>query len=513
MQFTKKGFLLVLAGMFSIVLGITLTGCDVFGPERDAPNETQDSSGILERKDILALSHLAEDHITGAEDMAVKVNDFFQDKTGSRSVAASTPVISGVKTFTSTVPTGFASKPSNARSVDEAIEPSDIPFYIFSLENPVEETEGFAITCGDNRIGDIIAVVENGAWDDPENPFLEVFYTNLGAYIMDTIDIYNSITDEDIVDAVAKAEDVDADNPRAVSNSTMYDFNAPNPPRLATQWNQFYPYYDVINSVYGRLNYSVYDKYVTGCVATAMAQIMAYHKWPAASALTGSFIDPYNTTQIKNFTDQSVKNYDWAAMVPGWPGYPSLPSGTDATRQIGVLMYEIGKNVNMAYGSSKTGGSSTLSKTTAIPAFIKMGYKTPSPHQAYSFSAVQSSIDEKKPVFIRAYSTMTTTTTYSWIDIFHWFPRTSTTPGGGHAWVIDDYRTRTLVLPIFSFNIVLPVPYVWCNLGGGGTSDGWYVSGMFDTKVGPVSATRSVQGVEGNFQFDIGIIPNITPNR
>jgi hypothetical protein len=67
---------------------------------------------------------------------------------------------------------------------------------------------------------------------------------------------------------------------------------------------------------------------------------------------------------------------------------------------------------------------------------------------------------------------------------------------------------------------------VHCNLGWGGTSNGWYKSGVFDTNEGIVDdVQRSVGGVqrstvtttEGNddnyYRYILQIVPYLKPNR
>jgi hypothetical protein len=129
-----------------------------------------------------------------------------------------------------------------------------------------------------------------------------------------------------------------------------------------------------------------------------------------------------------------------------------------------------------------------------------------------------ASIDQKKPVYVSASDTKTTKKEYQWWDIFHWFPKTII-EYKGHAWVIDDYRIRTMVVPVLltvgPASIPMSVYQVHCNLGWGGGSNGWYQSGIFDTRkgAGPVESDRSVEGQDGNYQLRQQIIPYITPNK
>jgi len=474
-----------------------------------------DGSGQIEnRREALALMHAADSHETSEAELRNEVLALLQTDAVSRGAggSGSASVINGVRKFTSTIENGFSSYPANARSAAAEEEASEIAFYLFSLENQTAQTEGFALACGDNRVGTVLALVEDGAYDDMDNPFLSVFYPNLGDYIVNTIEEYNSITGEEIAAAVEQYSVVDADGSRTAFG-TVHDYDTPFAPlTAATQWNQASPYWDVINSVAGRSS----DKWNTGCVATAIAQIMACHGWPQkpasslrrpnASSYTTSFTDPYSKT-TKSF---SGVVYEWAAMKSQ---VSASSLSNNIKTEIGVLMLEIGGKVNMTYETGKSGASSEN-----VPgAFTAMGYKQATLTD-YNIGNIVASIDQKKPVYVSASDTKTTKKEYQWWDIFHWFPKTIITYEG-HAWVIDDYRIRTMVVPVLltvgPASIPMSVYQVHCNLGWGGGSNGWYQSGIFDTRsgAGPVESDRSVEGQKRNYQLRQQIIPYITPNK
>jgi hypothetical protein len=77
-------------------------------------------------------------------------------------------------------------KKKNTRSAN--IESfSDIDFYLYSIKNG--ENEGFAITCPDRRIGNILAVVDNGVFT-PEDDFMQLFGSCLYDYVENILYIF-----------------------------------------------------------------------------------------------------------------------------------------------------------------------------------------------------------------------------------------------------------------------------------------------------------------------------------
>ena len=82
---------------------------------------------------------------------------------------------------------------------------------------------------------------------------------------------------------------------------------------------------------------------VTGCVATAMAQVMKYHNHPAQGAGLHSYSAPNYGTLSANF---GATTYDWTAM-------PNTVSG--ANNAVATLMYHCGVGVDMQYSPQVSG--------------------------------------------------------------------------------------------------------------------------------------------------------------
>ena len=544
--------------LFSLIIGSVLAsalflGCEFFAKpdvQETPPASTEDQ----DRKDVLALMHLQVPYIS-EDTLESYVMDFLKAPAGSgaeRSVQSSQPVtITKTTKITHTVETGFAETTADQRSA-EPPESGEIPFYVFTLEDQRSGQTGFALTCGDNRIGAVLAVVEQGNYDD-DNPGLAVFYSGLGAYIEDTIGIYNTITQTDVENALKRvnvARYTGPDLPVTFEgNSAKFrslDGKGDDDHLVWTKWNQTSPYNDYLNDV---RDPPVKYQYVTGCGPTAMAQIMAYYKWPEKHGITSSEIGLGHKDVI----------FDWDGMVP------DLSTGlTPDYNAIGELMYHLGAHSNSIYklgainendNPKGLGGAETGAYEANVrKAFKDMGYNDPGSFNTYNYQNVKSSIDKKRLVMVSGWTGTKTV------------KRIQTPDGSGHYWVVDGYRrmeteaknkggglcdtgsdcsTCSICAACAACSACTTCPvsttcstcaicstcrtcntystrnydYVHCNMGWGGSCNGWFVEGVFDTsrdeknkpKNIPIQDTRSAE--DGNFKYHVNMLADITPDR
>ena len=116
-------------------------------------------------------------------------------------------------------------------------------------------------------------------------------------------------------------------------------------PLLNCKWAQGYPY-NLMCPTYN-------DRHcVTGCVATALAQVMYYHKWPEK---TLQEIPGYNLSINGVSTDISSipagTEFNWNLMQPSYSGY-----GNPAEKEYAVakLMATAGTAVHMSYNTKES---------------------------------------------------------------------------------------------------------------------------------------------------------------
>ena len=140
-------------------------------------------------------------------------------------------------------------------------------------------------------------------------------------------------------------------------------------PLVGTQWDQDAPYN----------NKCPYDKYngqsvraVTGCVATAMAQVMKYWEWPIKGTGSKTYTCTSLSSQVSNRT--VTANFDtlyyWDRMPAGGTITPTSNWNAQQKNAVALLMFHCGASVNMSYSF---GGSAAI-QSNAVNAFKNYFY-------------------------------------------------------------------------------------------------------------------------------------------
>lgn len=101
-------------------------------------------------------------------------------------------------------------------------------------------------------------------------------------------------------------------------------------------------------------NYYTPNHWLSGCAATALAQLMCYHQWPTAGVGAKSVQILVWNSQTSSFDivtvwfrggDGSGGPYDWAKMTPD----PDAATSDPERRAIGALTYDAGISINTHY--------------------------------------------------------------------------------------------------------------------------------------------------------------------
>ena len=131
---------------------------------------------------------------------------------------------------------------------------------------------------------------------------------------------------------------------------------APIEPLTQTKWNQEAPYNDKCPELNG-------ERSVTGCVATAMAQVMKYHNYPTKGKGTHSY--DWESGGEKLSFNYGETTFDWANM-PNIYDSSSTQTQRDA---VATLMLACGISVNMNYSPNESGASTMLMGSSLIDYF------------------------------------------------------------------------------------------------------------------------------------------------
>jgi hypothetical protein len=245
-------------------------------------------------------------------------------------------------------------------------------YYVIHLE-----PQGFVVLSADDEIEPVIAFSATGRFDSSEDSPLSAL---LGRDMQSRLEWISRPSADETQGAVRAARgnadalckwqalleagtDIQAEgdgNIQAAGQSFVSDVRVP--PLLQSKWGQ--------GDAAGGYCYNYYtpNHYVTGCVATAMAQLMRYHQWPVAGIGVHSFriyVDDAEQYWNTRGGNGSGGAYNWAQM-------PSDPeAGLTATQRqaIGALCYDAGLTVNTGYTSDGSGASTSTADLALVDTF------------------------------------------------------------------------------------------------------------------------------------------------
>ena len=182
-----------------------------------------------------------------------------------------------------------------------------------------EEHNRFVIVSSDDRLYKILGFSDNGIFDSETAP-------------IGLIDMLNSYDEQ----YTSVYSDLDKATKGVQKN---YSFS-PVQPLIQSKWGQSDPY----NSDCPKdIKSSSGENCVTGCVATAMAQVMKFWKYPESG--TGSNSYTSSTQRINQSMDFSSVHFDWDNMLNE---YNSDATGTQKSA-VATLMHAAGVSVSMDY--------------------------------------------------------------------------------------------------------------------------------------------------------------------
>lgn len=228
-------------------------------------------------------------------------------------------------------------------------------YYVF----PNANSKGFTIVSGDDRLPEIVGYSSQGSYD--ENNLPEGFVSFMKAYQ----NLYNKVN---LGDAEALKNLAEIKAWRNKKNASAASTSAVAPLLGNIEWDQTSPYNNMCPK------YDSVHVAATGCVATAMAQVMAYYKYPKQlKADIPGYVNRWNgiPMEIPTIT-QEEGVYDWDNMLPKYN------KETNATQQqkdaVAKLMYHCGAAVRMSYGpeSGAAVSSSKLAKYFGYDADLMM---------------------------------------------------------------------------------------------------------------------------------------------
>lgn len=220
---------------------------------------------------------------------------------------------------------------------------------------------------------------------------------------------------------------------RVQPNTAVYPAEVPN--LLKTTWSQDEPYKNHTPLMPNG------DNYVTGCVATSMAQVLAYHRLPMRGNGEAQLTAPDGSVMKADFGHTL---YDWDNMKASY-NHVEKDYTFEEGEAVATLMAHCGVATNMAYGE---GGSGTSNSEALNALKTYFGYQDARLAQRTSYSNDESwmnlifdELAHRSPIMYGA------TSTY------------------GHSFVFSGYNADGLV---------------YVNWGWGGDHNGWFDVNVLD---------------------------------
>ena len=334
--------------------------------------------------------------------------------------------------FVKTLPGKQTLKPVNARRMAPRQSEQE-SYYVFDRGS----NDGYVIVSGDDQTISILGYTDQGDFD----------YAALPPNMQEWLDGY--------------ARQIEAIQKGAPAKKATIATHAKVEPLVTSKWSQGSPYNDACPLDDGKRS-------VTGCVATAMAQLLYYNREKSVTETTAAM--PAYTTWTKKIQVEGIAAgaaIDWDNMKD------TYSSATDLQRKaVADLMHYCGVAAKMDY----TNGSSGAQSHDAFLAFAKyFGYgesvRYLSSGDGYDDAQwdqiIYNEIAARRPIYISGANS-----------------------AAGHAFVCDGYDGN------YCYHI---------NWGWGGLSDGYYL--LTDLTPGQQGIGGSGDGYTGYREIIIGLEP------
>lgn len=321
-------------------------------------------------------------------------------------------------------------------------------YYVF----PNGEGKGFTVVSGDDRLPEVVGYSDKGTYDEENLPSNYVGFMKAYEEMVGQLDNGDSRASASIAEAKAL-------------RSSGYQQPTVAPLLGSIQWNQMTPYNKMCPM------YNSTDRSVTGCVATAMAQVMMYYQYPKTLQTDiPAYVSHTNHLSIPQIN--KGESYDWDNMLPQYASYEPLNYTDAQAAAVAKLLYHCGVACEMDYGPS--------SGANVTPAILStyFGYDSDLmqdlTRDAFTLAEWSQIMDKelsaKRPILYSGRSS-----------------------GGGHEFVCDGTDGNGL------YHI---------NWGWGGYQDGYFDVTILNPDKGGAGSGSAPDGYNQYCSMIVGIAPN-----
>ena len=331
-------------------------------------------------------------------------------------------------------------------------------YYIFNVGN----NGGFVIVSGDDRTNPILGFSDEGAFDP----------NNVPANMQSWLKGY-----EEQIKALDTMSDSEAKRLLAAPKlRATVDTRNSIAPMISTKWDQATPYWNECPQFMNSDDEADgYELAYTGCVATAMSQIMKFYEYPAQTsqvipAYSFTYSDGnynYSTVQMPELP---ITTFDWAHMKDSYTG----AEDEVYTTAVAHLMLYVGCSIKSQYGVSATGAY-----TDDIPkGFAQFGYGS---KLAYRNDYTQDVWEGMVYDELAAGRPMIYNGTAG--------------SGGGHSFICDGYEYGN---------------YYHINWGWGGMGNGYFQLAVLNPHESGIGGSSSAEGYNMKQNIVYNVIPGGT---
>jgi hypothetical protein len=336
-------------------------------------------------------------------------------------------------------------------------------FYIFATN----QVKGFVIVAGDDAVQPILAWSDESDFTlNNQNPGFKWFLRR-----------YSKQINQVMTSGLMQSNEVKLQWQQQLDSKKLKTsmLQAPNAvaPLIKTKWNQGNdgtPYNDLCPE-----DKEAKERTLTGCVATAFAQLMMHYKFPAQGKGAYQYTHQKYGVQQANF---GSTKYNWDIMPMN--DELSKTASPEAKNALATIMYHCGVSIDMAYDIAARNGSGALT-SKVVTAFTQyFGYKN-TVREVYKkdytdaawIALLKAELDAKRPMEYAGNGN-----------------------GGGHSFICDGYDAQN------RFHM---------NWGWGGQSDGYFAVNNLAPGEGGAGAGSGNYN-EGQDAI-IGVEPDNTPQQ
>lgn len=350
-------------------------------------------------------------------------------------------------------------------------------YYVF----PNVDSKGFTIVSGDDRLPEIVGYASQGSYDENNLPAGFVSFMKAYQNLYNKVNLGDAEALKNLAEIkawrnkIAQKKNAALSHSNASSHAASSHANASASAETSSavapllgniEWDQTSPYNNMCPK------YDSVHVAATGCVATAMAQVMAYYKYPKQlKADIPGYVNRWNGIPMEIPTITREEGiYDWDNMLPK---YNKEANATQQQKDaVAKLMFHCGAAVKMNYGpeSAAAVSATKLAKYFGYDADLMMDLNRSSFTLDKWMQIIDTELAAGRPVLYSGQAS-----------------------DGGHQFICDGSDGEGL------YHI---------NWGWSGSQNGYFDLSLLNPEKGGTGSGSSTEGYNRLCSITIGIAPD-----